>query len=191
MKATEFKKRTPYNVEAEQNILGLILNNNDYLNKVGDILKAEYFYLPINGQIYQAILKLTDRGMISDPLTLKNYFKKESIFSDNETDSYQYLIKLVTEARLNTDIHSLTNSVYDTYLRRKLISVSEEFILKAGDENIDVDGKEILELLEQEIYNLASSINKENNCYSLTESLKKAVERIEKAKREMLMEADE
>lgn len=173
----------PYNVEAEQNILGLILNNNDYLNKVGDILKTEYFYLPINGQIYQAILKLADRGMISDPLTLKNYFRKESIFSDNETDSYQYLIKLITEARFNTDILSLTKSVYDTYLRRKLINLSEEFILKATDENIDVDAKEILESLEQKIYNIASSTNQDNSCYSLTESLKKAVERIEKAKK--------
>ena len=175
--------QVPYNIEAEQNILGLILNNNENLNKIGDILRAEYFYLPIHEQIYVAIVKLADKGLVSDPLTLKSYFSKESIFVDNQTDSYKYLLKIVTEARFNTDIYSLTKNIYDAYIRRQLININEEYILKARDTNIDLDGEEIVELLEQDIYNLASISNKENTCYSLTESMKKAVERIEKAKK--------
>ena len=84
----ETEIQIPYNIEAEQNILGLILNNNENLNKVGDILKAGYFYLPIHEQIYNAIVKLADKGLISDPITLKNYFSKEKSLNN----PYSYLI---------------------------------------------------------------------------------------------------
>ena len=38
----------PYNLEAEQALLGSLLNNNELINQIGDFLEAEYFYMPFH-----------------------------------------------------------------------------------------------------------------------------------------------
>lgn len=171
----------PHNIEAEQNLIGLLLSNNENMNKIGDVLKDEYFYLPLHGRIYQGIGKLMDRGMVSDPITIKNYFAKEEIFKEIEMDSYEYLLKLVADAQLNTDIKTLAKNIYDTYLRRQLINIGEEYIVKAKEEKVDEKGEDLIESMEHELYNLASSGNGDNKVYSLTDSVKGALGRIEKA----------
>ncbi len=174
-------EKRPQNIEAEQNILGLLLNNNENMNKIGDVLKEEHFYLPLHAKIYQGISKLMDRGLVSDPITIKNYFAKEEIFKDTQINSYEYLLKLVEESQLSTDIRTLARNVYDTYLRRKIIDIGEEGIVKAKEEKIEEEGENIIEAMEQELYTLASSGNYDNKVYSLTDSIKGALVRIEKS----------
>ena len=171
----------PHNIKAEQNLLGLLLSNNENLNKIGDLLKREYFYLPIHGKIYEGVSKLMDKGLVSDPITIKNYFAKEAIFNESQTNSYKYLLNLVEEAQLNTDIKTIAKSIYDTYLRRKIIDLGEEYIIKSREEKIDEEGKDIIEEMEHELYILASSGNYDNKIYSLTDSIKGALVRIEKS----------
>jgi len=174
-------EKRPQNIEAEQNLLGLLLNNNENMNKIGDVLKEEHFYLPLHAKIYQGISKLMDRGLVSDPITIKNYFAKEEIFKDTQINSYEYLLKLVEESQLSTDIRTLARNIYDTYLRRKIIDIGEEGIVKAKEEKIEEEGENIIEAMEQELYTLASSGNYDNKVYSLTESIKGALVRIEKS----------
>ncbi|WPX97222.1 replicative DNA helicase [Candidatus Bandiella euplotis] len=171
----------PHNIEAEQNLLGLLLSNNENINKIGDIMREEYFYLPLHGKIYQGISKLMDRGMVSDPITIKNYFAKEEIFKEIQMDSYEYLLKLVADAQLNTDIKTLAKNIYDTYLRRQIINLSEEYVVKAKEEKVDEKGEDLIESMEHELYKLASSGDYDNKVYSLVDSVKGALGRIEKA----------
>ncbi|WHA05158.1 replicative DNA helicase [Candidatus Bandiella numerosa] len=170
----------PHNIEAEQNLLGLLLNNNENMNKIGDVLREEHFYLPLHAKIYQGIGKLMDKGLVSDPITIKNYFAKEEIFKDAQINSYEYLLKLVEESQLSTDIRTLARNIYDTYLRRKIIDIGEEGILKAKEEKIEEGGENIIEAMEHELYTLASSGNYDNKVYSLTDSIKGALVKIEK-----------
>ena len=46
----------PCNVEAEKAVLGAILNNNENLNKIGDFLLSQHFYVPIHRKIFEAII---------------------------------------------------------------------------------------------------------------------------------------
>ena len=171
----------PYNIEAEQNVIGLLLNNNENINKIGDMLREEHFYVPLHGKIYQGINKLIDRGMTPDAIVMKNYFANEEVFKEIQIDSYEYLLKLMADAQLNTDIKTLAKSIYETYLRREIINLGEEFIVKAKKEDIDERGEELIELMEHELYNLASSSNYNSKIYSLEDSAKIALERIEKS----------
>ena len=175
------KEIRPNNIEAEHNLLGLLLTNNENMHKIGDFLKEEHFYLPLHSKIYEGINVLMNRGLVSDPITLKNYFLKEEEFIEAEINSYNYLLKLVEGAQLNTDIKTLAKSIYDTYLRRKIIEVGEDYIVKAKEEKIDEEGGDLIESMEHELYTLASSGNYDNKVYSLTESVKGALERIEKS----------
>ena len=68
------ENKQPSNVEAEQALLGSILVNNDIIDEVSNILKSEYFYDPAHIKIYGVIENLNNKGMIANPITLKNFF---------------------------------------------------------------------------------------------------------------------
>lgn len=180
MKENNRNKR-PHNIEAEQNILGLLLNNNENINKIGDFLTEDHFYLPLHGKIYHGITQLMDRGLVSDPITIKNYFASEKIFQDVQISSYEYLLKLVEEAQLNTDIMTLVKNIYDAYLRRKIIDIGSTSIHKAKQEKIEESGEDIIETMEQSLYDLASSTNYDNKVYSLSDSVRESLAKIEKS----------
>ena len=65
----------PHNQEAEQGLLGALLVDNRAVEKVGDFLKAVHFFMPAHQRIYDAIIKMIDRGQTASPVTLKNYFE--------------------------------------------------------------------------------------------------------------------
>ena len=45
------KRELPYNIKAEQVLLGNLMVNNDDLNKVADFLTKDHFYEPIHQEI--------------------------------------------------------------------------------------------------------------------------------------------
>ena len=61
----------PQNVEAEAALLGALMIDNRLVEDVQLKLKAHHFFEPLHGRIYDAILKLTDRNMIANPVTLR------------------------------------------------------------------------------------------------------------------------
>ena len=87
----------PFNLEAEQAVIGAILTNNEALNRVGEYLRPEHFYEPVHQRIYQAILSQIDRGFVANPVTLKNTFDKDESLSD--IGGADYLVKLSNQYR--------------------------------------------------------------------------------------------
>ena len=61
----------PRNVEAEAALLGALMIDNRIAEDVQIKIKAEHFFEPLHGRIYDAIMKLLDRDMIANPVTLK------------------------------------------------------------------------------------------------------------------------
>ena len=72
----------PHNLEAEQALLGALLVNNGAAEKVQGFLSADHFFEPVHGRIYEAIIKLIDRGQTADPVKLKPYFKDDEALED-------------------------------------------------------------------------------------------------------------
>ena len=65
----------PSNIEAEQSLLGSILVNNDIIDEIASIIKSTTFYDPAHVKIYEVIESLNNKGMIANPITLKNFFE--------------------------------------------------------------------------------------------------------------------
>ena len=61
----------PRNVEAEAALLGALMIDNRLAEDVQLKIKAEHFFEPMHGRIYDAIMKLLDRDMVANPVTLK------------------------------------------------------------------------------------------------------------------------
>ena len=76
---TAFKNnnnKNPANLEAEQALLGSVLVNNDIIDEVSNIINSSIFYDPAHIKIYEVIENLNSKGMIANPITLKNFFEK-------------------------------------------------------------------------------------------------------------------
>ena len=57
----------PNNLEAEQALLGALLVNNEAASLVSAFLLQEHFFLPVHGRIYDAILRMIERGRSPTP----------------------------------------------------------------------------------------------------------------------------
>ena len=71
----ETQKELPCNIEAEQAIIGSILVSNDIFDEVSTIVDSQKFFDPIHVKIYQSIEKLIAKGLLVNPITLKNHFE--------------------------------------------------------------------------------------------------------------------
>ena len=84
--------KNPSNIEAEQALIGSILVNNDIIDEISSIISPSFFYDPAHVKIYEVIESLNNKGMIANPITLKNFFEKDNML--NEVGGTEYLVKL-------------------------------------------------------------------------------------------------
>ena len=86
------EKKQPSNLEAEQALLGSILVNNDIIDEIANMINPATFYDPAHTKIYEVIEILNNKGMVANPITLKNYLKR-TIWQE-EVGGTEYLVKL-------------------------------------------------------------------------------------------------
>ena len=67
----------PNNIEAEQSVIGSILLANEIFDEINLLLSSKNFYDPMHQKIFSAIENLLYKGMLANPITLKNYFQND------------------------------------------------------------------------------------------------------------------
>uniref|UniRef100_UPI00286B51EA DnaB-like helicase N-terminal domain-containing protein n=1 Tax=Sphingomonas sp. TaxID=28214 RepID=UPI00286B51EA len=67
----------PQNVEAEAALLGALMIDNRLVEDIQTRLQPHHFFEPLHGRIYESILRLTDRNMIANPVTLRPLFEAD------------------------------------------------------------------------------------------------------------------
>ena len=82
--------KQPSNIEAEQALIGSVLVNNDIIDEISSIVNPSIFYDPAHIKIFEVIENLNNKGMIANPITLKNYFEKDNMLS--EVGGTEYLV---------------------------------------------------------------------------------------------------
>ena len=70
-------KELPNNIDAEQAVIGSILVTNEIFDEINIIVSSKNFYDPMHQKIFGAIENLIYKGMLANPITLKNYFENE------------------------------------------------------------------------------------------------------------------
>ena len=60
----------PHNMDAEQSVLGAMLESKEAIANVVEILKPDDFYKPAHSKIFEAILELDQRGQAADAITI-------------------------------------------------------------------------------------------------------------------------
>ena len=86
------EKKLPSNIEAEQALIGSVMVNNDIIDEIANITNQKEFYDPMHSRIYGLIENLHNKGMIANPITLKNSLENDEGLS--ELCGTEYLVKL-------------------------------------------------------------------------------------------------
>ena len=146
-------KELPNNIEAEQAVIGSILVSNDIFDDVSFIIDNKKFYDPVHQKIFAAIENLISKGMLANPITLKNYFENDNSLA--ELEGHEYLVKLTKFSTTIRQAIEYSRIVYDMHIRRELIKISETMTENASNKILDLPGNKIIEDSERLLFDLA------------------------------------
>ncbi len=146
--------KQPSNIEAEQALIGSILVNNDIIDEVSNIVSANIFFDPAHIKIYQVIENLNNKGMIANPITLKNFFEKDNML--NEVGGTEYLVKLTRFSGSAKQAIDYAKIIHEMYLRRELVLISDKLSSDTLNANVQENNAEaIIEDTERSLFDLA------------------------------------
>ena len=148
------ENKQPSNLEAEQALLGSVLVNNDIIDEISTIVNANTFYDPAHVKIYEVIESLNNKGMIANPITLKNFFEKDDMLS--EVGGTEYLVKLTRFSASAKQSVDYAKVIHEMYLRRELVQISDQ--LSADTLNAsyqEQNAENIIESTEKSLFDLA------------------------------------
>ncbi|SLN48118.1 replicative DNA helicase [Oceanibacterium hippocampi] len=172
-------RTAPSNVEAEQDLLGAILVNNEAYSKVSDFLEAQHFHEGVHARIYAAAQRLIERGEIANPVTLKAFFEHDEGLAD--IGGTQYLARLAAGATTVINAGDYGRTVYDLAIRRELIRLGEEVVNRAYDAQVDEGAAQQLELAERQLFELAERGAGETGPQHIRNTVKTSIEVIDTA----------
>ena len=155
LKINNFKQenKLPSNIEAEQALIGSILVNNDIIDEISNIVNHKNFYDPLHSKIYNLIENLHNKGMIANPITLKNSFENDAALS--EIGGTEYLVKLTRFSSSVKQSIDYAKIVHEKFVKRELVQISETLSDEAVDETIDKTGENIIQDTEKSLFDLA------------------------------------
>mgnify|MGYP001230476539 CR=1 FL=1 len=165
-------KELPNNIEAEQSVIGSILLNNEIFDEINLLINNKNFYDPMHQKIYMAIEKLIYGGMLANPITLKNYFENEK----DELNVPNYLVKITKFSTSSRQAIEYSKLIYDLYVKRELIKISENIIDTAKLNDLDNDGKSIIENFEKSLFDLAEKGSFSSSLVKFDEAMKMTIE---------------
>ena len=131
----------PSNIEAEQHLLGSVMVNNEIIDEIASIINYEKFYDPIHKKIYEVIENLNSKGMVANPITLKNFFEKNKGLE--EVGGVEYLVKLTRFSSSTKQAIDYSKIVHENFVKRELLKISTEI----KDETLDNDEEKSTELI--------------------------------------------
>ena len=146
-------KELPNNIEAEQAVIGSILVSNDIFDDVSIIIDNKKFHDPVHQKIFGAIENLISKGMLANPITLKNYFENDNSLA--ELEGHEYLVKLTKFSTTIRQAIEYSKIVYKMHIRRELIKISETMTENASNKILDLPGNKIIEDSERLLFDLA------------------------------------
>ena len=167
----EFKE-LPNNIEAEQSVIGSILLSNEIFDEVNTIISNKNFYDPMHQKIFSAIENLIFKGMLANPITLKNYFKNEK----DEINVPDYLVKITKFSTSARQAIEYSKIIYDMFVRRELIKISETTIDIAKLNDLNTSGQSIIENSEKLLFDLAEKGSFSNTIVKFDEALKLTID---------------
>ena len=165
-------KELPNNIEAEQSVIGSILLTNEIFDEINILINSKNFYDPMHQKVFAAIEKLIYSGMLANPITLKNHFENEK----DELNIPDYLVKITKFSTSSRQAIEYSKLIYDLYVKRELIKISENVIDTVKLNDLDNDGQSIIENFEKSLFDLAEKGSFNSSIVKFDDAVKMSLE---------------
>ena len=143
----------PHSIEAEQQLLGAILTNNDIFDRVAAIIGPKHFYDPVHARIFETAATRISKNALASPVTLKTFLEDDEGLK--ELGGPAYLARLAGAAISAYAARDYAQMIYDLAVRRELIQVGRNIADKAAKVDVDSEPKDQIVEAEQALYALA------------------------------------
>ena len=168
----ESPAQLPNNIEAEQAVIGSIMLTNEIFDEINMIITNKNFFDPMHQKIFSACEKLIYSGMLANPITLKNYFENEK----DDLNIPDYLVKLTKFSTSSRQATEYSKLIYDLYVKRELIKISENFIDSAKQNDLENDGQKLIESYEKSLFDLAEKGSFSSSLIKFDDAMKQTIE---------------
>lgn len=148
-------KSLPYNIEAEQSVIGSMLKERTAIAEAAEVLKADDFYKESHKVIFSTIMDLYQRDVPVDMITLL-----EELRSTEKLESVggiTYITEVNGSVLSTANVVSYIKIVEDKAILRRLIRSSNEIIELSYNNQNNVES--VLDTAEQRIFNIAEKRN--------------------------------
>lgn len=169
----------PHNIEAEAALLGALMIDNRLVEDVQLKLRSDHYFEPLHGRIYDAILRMTDKNMVANPVTLRPMFEADEAM--REVGGPAYLAQLTGSGAAIIGARDFAQQIYDLALLRSLVAVGRDMVEGALDTSEEVAPLSQIERAEGELYRVAEQGGGEGKVKSFGEATKLAIEQAERA----------
>jgi len=170
--------RPPYNLEAEQALLGALLLSNQAAEYIPE-LTPEHFFDGLHGRMFAAMSDEMVRGRAFSPVTLAERFRTE-IVREN-LNGAQYLGRLAADATSIRNVRDYARTIIELAQRRTLIVVAEDLANRAFDPNDPSSPAELIEHAERQLFH-ASTAGKSGQEVELSDAVRLAVDSANRAR---------
>lgn len=122
----DFTRELPNNLEAEKQIIGTLLMNNDAAGSLPEAFEHSHFYEPLHRTIFDAIQSGVKSGKVINPYSVKSFIP--SSFADISIDGLslsQYLARLASSTVNFDNVGGFASAVTFEAVKREGVSVAE------------------------------------------------------------------
>lgn len=146
----------PHDIEAEQALLGAVIEDNKILNEISGILKPPSFFKPSHQHIFRAMIELD--GQPIDEVILGDQLR--SLNQLDEAGGYAYLAELVLCVPSSVNAAYYAKIIQEHFLLRDLISTMADIGRKSRDPEQNLS--ELLAEAEHKIRQISVNTNQKN-----------------------------
>jgi replicative DNA helicase len=145
------ERTLPHNLEAERSVLGAILLHNDAFNLAAEVIDSRDFFRDAHRRIFDAIVRLAERGDAIDLVTLKEELSRGGDL--DEVGGPAYIAALVDGVPRSTNVEHYARIIKEKATLRNLIYSATKIVASAYDAEDEADV--ILDQAEHAIFAIA------------------------------------
>ena len=168
------KSPIPFSLEAEQQLLGALLTNNDVFDRVSQIIKPDHFYHPVHARIFEICGERIRRNALASPVTIKAFLEGDEGLT--ELGGPAYLARIAAAAISAYAARDYAQMIREFALRRELMQLGQDIAARAATHDVADDAEEQIKAAEQTLYKLGEAGTAERGFQSFMKAVTGAVQ---------------
>lgn len=171
----------PYSIEAEESLLGAMLQNPQAISIALSKIGSKDFYSERNRLLYESIIEMQNSNIEVNPETALRYLKENGLFEKLFQNDESYLMRIIDGTPFYQNSKYYAEIIAEKSLLRDLIFAAQD-IQKSAYEAKDAETKEVADFAEKKIFEVTQR-RLDNDFIHIRDLLYEALESIDKRKK--------